>query len=120
MVQKIQIILDENPSIVVPEIVGEIETVIESVVQQATEANKATLAKKSAKAAANRLTLAAIVELLENPQGVSRADLLAASESENIISIVLRIRNELKKAAIYTLQKSGKGDSTIYFLTKND
>jgi len=120
MTQKIPIILDENPSIVVPEIKGHIGTVINAIVQQAIEANKATLAKKNAKAASEKFTFAAITELLENPQGVSRGDLLAVSESENIISIILRIRNKLKKDAIYTLQKRGKGNSTVYFLTQND
>jgi|19_taG_2_1085344.scaffolds.fasta_scaffold53271_3 hypothetical protein len=113
---QIPIILDEKPSIIVSEVSGHVDTVINAIVQQSVEANKATLAKKNAKAASEKLTFAAITELLENPQGVSRSDLLAVSESENIISIVLRIRNKLKKDSIYTLQKRGKGDSTVYFL----
>ena len=115
---KIQIVLDENPIIPEPEFSNQVTDVIESVIQKAVEAKETREAKKNIKSATARLTQSAIAELLENPDGVPRGDLLAAAESENIISLVIRIRSQLKKDKVYTLVKKGKGNSTIYFLQK--
>jgi len=116
---KIQIVLDENPIIPEPKFSSQVTDAIESVIQKAVEAKNVREAKKNIKSATTRLTQSAIAELLENPlHGVPRSDLLAAAESDNIISLVIRIRNQLKKDKVYTLTKKGKGNSTIYFLQK--
>ena len=75
-------------------------------------------AKKATKQASIRETASAIEALLNNPLGITKGELLAASDSEHLSSIILRIRNMLKVDNIYTLEKRGKRDSTIYYLTK--
>jgi hypothetical protein len=115
---KIQIVLDENPVIPEPEFPAQVTDAIKSVIGKAVEAKRTRETKKNIKSAAARLTQSAIAELLENPDGVARSDLLAVAESDNIISLVIRIRNQLKRDKIYTLVKKGKSNSTIYFLQK--
>jgi len=114
----IPIQLIEEPPIPNPQLTDDNIDTIKSILSKAVEAQKARQQKNNEKTAADKGTEAAIAELLESPEGVSRANLLAASESENIISLVIRIRNRLKKDNLYTLTKSGSGVSTIYCITK--
>ena len=115
---RILIKLDEAPKAVEPQITDENEAVIAKIIDVAKKAKAASDAKKSAKTASIRETEAAVEALLEAPNGLSKAELLAASDCVNISSIVIRIRNRIKSDKIFTLEKKGKGDSTVYFLKK--
>ena len=101
-----------------PQITDENEAMIAEIIEVAKKAKAASDAKKEAKKASVRETEAAIEALLGAPGGLSKAELLAASDCVNISSIVIRIRNRIKRDNIFTLVKKGKGDSTVYFLKK--
>jgi len=114
----IPIRLTENPSIPDPEITDDNLNTIRLLLSDAIEAQKIRQHKNDKKLAIDKNTISAIAELLENPDGIVRADLLTTAESENIISLVIRIRNRLKKDNLYTLKKRGKGSSTVYYTIK--
>ena len=76
-------------------------------------------AKQPAKAWADRITNQIIIQLLETPGGLTRRDLLTIAETDNISSIIIRIRNKLRASNQYRLNKNGSGDDTLYFLIEN-
>ncbi len=115
---RIPIKLDENPSIPAPELTTQNRELIDSLLADSKAAKVLSDAKKAIKQAAVRETASAIEALLNDPLGLTKGDLLAVSDSEHLSSIVLRIRNALKEDNVYTLEKRGKKDSTIYYLTK--
>lgn len=90
--------------------------IIEKLFNNALEAQKVAVDKKHRKIAAQRLTETAVVELLENPGGLSKSDLLMVAESENLSATVLRIKNYLKKENKHTLEKHAEGGETYYKL----
>jgi hypothetical protein len=115
--ERILINLDEDPSLPSFQIPPNINKLIISTVEDSYKSKKVKQESQQAKTAKQRSTLQAISELLKYGS-VNRANLLAAGEAINISSLVIRIRNQLKKEGQYTLEKQGKGDNTIYYLAK--
>lgn len=59
-----------------------------------------------------------LIELLENPEGLTKKELLVACETENLSSTVLRLRNILKKDNEYKLVKFTKNKTRYYKLER--
>lgn len=112
--EKILIQLDEDPTIATEPLGEGNTTLIKSIIDSALEAKQAR--SKPAKTPDDRLTNMAIAALLESPDGMSAADLLLASDSDNIISLVLKIRNRLKRDNIYTLEKGKRDRKPVYII----
>lgn len=91
---------------------------IQFIVSTAEQAQKATVAKKRAKTAADRQLEQLIEELLENPTGITANRILTIAECERLPPIIIRLRNRLKKDGKCTLERKGKNDSLIYYITK--
>lgn len=115
---RILIQLDEDPRISQSKFGHDVQNTINNIILQARDAQQARIARLESKVAAERELQAALEILYENPAGVTRSDLLAAADADNIISLNIRIQSYLKKHKIYTLRKRGKGSATIYFLQK--
>ena len=101
------------PHIIISE---QAEAALQFIIQKAKEAKEARASKT--KKADDRILQSAIAALLESPNGISRTDLLAISESNNLISIVAKLRHYFRVNNIYTLIKRGSGDSTTYIIEK--
>jgi hypothetical protein len=82
---------------------AETGALINKLLDKAIAANLLTLRRKTRQTASIRLTKAAIVMLLESPNGITPGELLGITESENLSPVVLKIRNYLKKDNLYTL-----------------
>lgn len=56
----------------------------------------------------------ALAALLDAPMGLTKSELIAASDSDCLSSLVIRINNKLKSENIYTLKKFTK-DGIMYY-----
>jgi len=93
---------------------------IHNIVKSATEAAKLKSHKEKLSDASTREIENIIAELLNNPGGLSKHELLACSESDNLSSLVLRIKNYLRKSDYeFILSKRRANSSTVYILMPN-
>lgn len=94
------------------------EQILNTLLGKHREANAAKATKKDAIDAMDALARQTVAALLDAPNGLTRGELLMASDCESIISITQKIRNYLKKDNIYTLKKYKKGSVVTYRLEK--
>jgi len=111
MVERILLKLNEDPRPPHPELTPENQAVIQSIIDTAVMAKKLKGPKGPSK-----FVLQAIEALSDSPAGLTARELLLASDSDNIVSLLSQIRKQLKRDNIYTLAKKGKGDNITYAL----
>lgn len=111
-IEHIQVILDEQIPNFDLQLDAETSSKIESLVRASISA-KALRSRQE-----DRYASLAIAELLESPRGLTVAELLGVTESNNILSLISRIRKHLKSDNIYTLRKTGRKGDSRYMLIR--
>jgi len=115
--EEITVNLEEHPTINLDaDISDKVQDIRSEILKNAKEAKEVKDAKSKEKMLAIRETQNAIVALLESPPGLTKQELLLASDTENLSSIVIRIKNYLKKQNLYTLKKRKRNKITYYYL----
>lgn len=117
--ERIPIIVDDNPTIITPLILEdtpENQHLRRAIVKRAVEAQKVHIEKNNQKRADERQMQSVYLQLLEAPKGLTQGEILAATDSVNLISVLGRIRGYLKHNGLYTLEKRRIEKENRYYL----
>lgn len=117
--EKMTIILDEKPKVIDVEIanIDEIrQAQVDEIIKRGLAAKQLEQAKAEKKAAKQRQMEQVVIALLRSPDGLTKAEILGETESDNFISALGQIRGYLKHDNLYTLIKKRKAKVTRYLL----
>ena len=121
--ERITVILDEDPEILSSDIVQLTDinkATIASIVGKATEAMQIRKERENAKAAKRsaeeRQMESILLAMLEAPNGVTKADILVAAETDTFIAATNKFRAYLRRKNAYTLKKRTVDKKPLYVL----